>query len=70
LSRTADAVLLVVRSGSTQRNLVSQAHESLKGENILGVVLNRMDPTQACFATYYHQAGSTRTNGQMKTEKS
>lgn len=54
LGTLADAVLIVVKAGSTPRRLVSQAQESLKGENILGVVLNRINPTQGCFATFYH----------------
>jgi capsular exopolysaccharide synthesis family protein len=69
LSKAVDAVLMVVKSGSTPRNLVSQAQESLQGENILGIVLNRMDPNQACFTTYYQQTASTKTNGQMQSQK-
>jgi len=69
LSAVANAVLLVVKSGSTPRNLVAQAQESLKGGNILGVVLNRIDPRHASFATYYHQNGSIESNGGTRDDK-
>jgi capsular exopolysaccharide synthesis family protein len=53
LSTVADTALIVVRAGTTPRRLVVEAQESLDGQDILGIVLNRLDPNQACFASYY-----------------
>jgi capsular exopolysaccharide synthesis family protein len=71
LSTLADAVLMVVKAGSTPRHLVEQAQESLKGQNILGVVLNRIDPKHSYFASYYdHISGGPepRVNGEVKLD--
>jgi capsular exopolysaccharide synthesis family protein len=55
LGGITDATLMVIRSGSTPRRLIEQAQESLKGQNVLGVVLNRVDPNNAYLASYYDQ---------------
>jgi capsular exopolysaccharide synthesis family protein len=67
LTSVADAVLLVVRAGFTSRHLVLQAQESLEGQNVLGIVLNRLDPNHACFNSYYDHT-SYGSNGQPKDE--
>ena len=54
LCSVTDSVLLVIGTGVAPRDLVLEAQESLEGQNVLGVVLNRLDPNQPCFATYYH----------------
>jgi len=59
VSGVADAALLVVRSGATSRDLVVQAMELLEGQNILGAVLNRVDPNLPCFSSYYQYASPT-----------
>jgi capsular exopolysaccharide synthesis family protein len=53
VSSLADAVLLVVRAGATSREQVLQAQEILEGQNIVGTVLNRVDPNLPCFSSYY-----------------
>jgi capsular exopolysaccharide synthesis family protein len=64
LSTLADALLIVVKAGSTPRQLVEQAQESLNGQNILGVVLNRIDPNNSYFASYYdHISGGAESRG-------
>jgi capsular exopolysaccharide synthesis family protein/TonB family protein len=60
LSTVADSILLVVGSGQAPRRLVVQAQQSLQKDKILGVILNRLDPTMACFRSY-SDYGSTRT---------
>jgi capsular exopolysaccharide synthesis family protein len=67
LTTVADAVLLVVRADLTPRHFVLEAQESLKGRNVLGIVLNRVDPTNTSFSSSYgHTSGGV--NGQPKDE--
>ncbi|MCS6962457.1 MAG: hypothetical protein NZM16_00180 [Thermoflexus sp.] len=40
LARAADGVLLVIRDGETPRRLVGQARYALRGQRILGIVVN------------------------------
>ena len=40
LARTADGILLVIRDGETPRRLVRQARYALRGQRILGIVVN------------------------------
>jgi capsular exopolysaccharide synthesis family protein/TonB family protein len=69
LSTVADSILLVVGSGQAPRRLVVQAQQSLQKDKVLGVILNRLDPTMACFRSYA-EYGSTRTaKGEGKTGK-
>jgi capsular exopolysaccharide synthesis family protein/TonB family protein len=69
LSTVADSILLVVGSGQAPRRLVVQAQQSLQKDKVLGVILNRLDPTMACFRSY-SEYGSTRTvKGDGKTAK-
>ena len=55
LARWVDGVLLVVRAGSTRRQVASQAKEALTkvGANLLGVVLNDV-PASGRGYYYYH----------------
>ena len=56
LSRVVDAVLLVIRSERTQRQIAKNAHQRLKqvGANVLGVVLNDVDLEN----NYYYYGGA------------
>ena len=55
----ADGVVLVVRAGRTDRNLVQRAWSLLEGSgaNVLGMVLNGAEPDQADLSYYrYYEA--------------
>jgi len=67
LTSVTDAVLMVVRAGLTARHLVLEAQESLDGQNVLGIVLNRLDSRDSSFTTY-HEHASYGSNGQPKDE--
>ncbi|HKF47510.1 MAG TPA: polysaccharide biosynthesis tyrosine autokinase [Terracidiphilus sp.] len=58
IARLADGVVLVVRSGSTQRDDVTSAGRRLArdGAKILGFVLNQWDASQAARYSYYGKA--------------
>jgi len=53
LSTVADAALLVVRAGSTPREVVLKAKQMIERQPILGIILNRLDPTDDCYALHY-----------------
>jgi protein-tyrosine kinase len=53
LANQCDGVLLVVRAGSTPSELSQKATQELKGRNVLGVVLNGIDESDA-YGTYYY----------------
>ena len=56
LSQLADGVIMVVWGGNTQRALIQQSIESLRGvrANILGVVLNKIDISRGSDYYYYY----------------
>jgi protein-tyrosine kinase len=57
LADLCDGVLLVVRAGSTPSELSQKATQELKGRNVLGVVLNGIDDSDAYGAYYYANYG-------------
>jgi capsular exopolysaccharide synthesis family protein len=69
LSTVADSILLVVGSGQAPRHLVVQAQQSLQKDKILGVILNRLDPTMACFRSYSDYGSTHTAKGEGKTAK-
>jgi len=52
LSDLVDGVLLVVRAGSTPTATAQRSVQELQGRNVVGVVLNAVDPAQA-YGSYY-----------------
>ncbi|MBN2356726.1 polysaccharide biosynthesis tyrosine autokinase [candidate division KSB1 bacterium] len=56
LSTIVDAVLLVIRSGGTEREAALRAHEQLKrvGAPVIGVVLNGIEAANVYGSYYYH----------------
>jgi protein-tyrosine kinase len=48
-----DGILLVVEAGSTPREEITRALEMLKAFPILGLVLNKIDPMQLSYDSYY-----------------
>jgi Mrp family chromosome partitioning ATPase len=57
LSSIADGVVLVVRGQDTPKHIVKAALSELHNENILGVVLNRVDVRSAEYSDYYQYYG-------------
>jgi protein-tyrosine kinase len=55
LADLADGVLLVVRAGSTPMATAQRSCQELRGRNVVGVVLNAVDPAQA-YGSYYSSA--------------
>lgn len=60
VSKVVDASLLVVRAGTTPRELVLKAKELLEAKTILGAVLNRVDPNHYGYASYYSYISAYR----------
>ncbi len=56
LASKVDAVMIVVRGGTTPRDLVKLCKERLRGSNIIGVVLNRinLDKHDYYYKHYYY----------------
>jgi len=52
LADLTDGVLLVVRAGSTPMATAQRSCQELHGRNVVGVVLNAVDPAQA-YGSYY-----------------
>jgi protein-tyrosine kinase len=55
LADLVDGVLLVVRAGSTPMATAQRSCQELQGRNVVGVVLNSVDPAQA-YGSYYSSA--------------
>jgi Mrp family chromosome partitioning ATPase len=55
LADLTDGVLLVVRAGSTPMATAQRSCQELQGRNVVGVVLNSVDPAQA-YGSYYSSA--------------
>jgi protein-tyrosine kinase len=55
LADMVDGVLLVVRAGVTPMATAQRSCQELKGRNVVGVVLNAVDPAQA-YGSYYSSA--------------
>ena len=55
LADLVDGVLLVVRAGSTPTATAQRSCQELQGRNVVGVVLNAVDPAQA-YGSYYSSA--------------
>ncbi len=53
MAEWCDGVILVVRSGKTDRDCVQKACEEFKDRNLLGVVLNRV-PRRSFHGSYYY----------------
>jgi Mrp family chromosome partitioning ATPase len=52
LANLVDGVLLVARAGATPAETVQRACQELQGRNVVGVVLNAVDPEEA-YGSYY-----------------
>jgi Mrp family chromosome partitioning ATPase len=61
LSRMSDGVLLVVDSGQTKRERAQRTKEALEqaGARLLGIILNRMDPSRTGYSYNYKYYAST-----------
>jgi capsular exopolysaccharide synthesis family protein len=55
LADLVDGVLLVVRAGATPMATAQRSCQELQGRNVVGVVLNAVDPAQA-YGSYYSSA--------------
>lgn len=57
LSRATDGTILVVKTGMTPRQLLAKTGRVLRDvkANLLGVVLNDIDPERRSYGGYYHQ---------------
>jgi capsular exopolysaccharide synthesis family protein len=56
IAALCDAVLLVVRAGSTPTDVAQRACQELQDRNVIGVVLNALDEASAN-GTHYYRAG-------------
>jgi protein-tyrosine kinase len=56
IAALCDAVLLVVRAGSTPTHVAQRACQELQERNVIGVVLNALDEVSAS-STHYYRAG-------------
>lgn len=59
VSSVVDATLLVVKCGSTPREMVRKGQEVLNGKPILGTVLNRVDANHSTYSSYYSYVNNT-----------
>jgi protein-tyrosine kinase len=59
LADLCDAVLLVVKAGSTPSEVAQRACQELHGRNVVGVVLNAADEPSMYGASYYQVYGPT-----------
>jgi protein-tyrosine kinase len=59
LADMCDGVLFVVRAGSTDYELAQKAISEFRSEDLLGVVLNRVDKNEAYGDYYYGYSGET-----------
>jgi len=57
IAALCDAVLLVVRAGSTPTAIAQKACQELQGRNVVGVVLNAIDEASAKNSHYYQASG-------------
>jgi polysaccharide biosynthesis transport protein len=66
LASYVDAVILVVRSGSTSRKLVKQAHDNLRtvSAKVIGLVLNQLDRHDEQYSYSYY--GEPTGNGTVR----
>lgn len=62
LADMCDGVLFVVRAGATDFELAEKASAEFREKNLLGVVLNRVDKSDA-YGDYYYGYGSEREAG-------
>ena len=63
LMQHVDAAVLVVHAKKTPREMVAQAMETLGTENILGCVLNGIDPSDFSYYRYYSSSDYSHTGG-------
>jgi protein-tyrosine kinase len=54
LAELCDAVLLVVRAGSTPSSIAARARQELQGHNLVGVVLNAVEEA-GMYGSYYYR---------------
>lgn len=61
IASICDGAVLVVRSGDTSRNVIKQSLQQLEQVNckLLGVILNRVEPTGRAYKSYYGKYGSS-----------
>ena len=55
LADVCDAVLLVVKAGSTAGTTAQRARQEMQGKNVVGVVLNAVEKSHM-YGSYYYQA--------------
>lgn len=60
LARLTDGVLLVLRAGATNAEAAEKAAAEFKGKNLLGVVLNQVQPNNSYGEYYYPYRSGTR----------
>ncbi len=75
MARLADGVILVVKAGETNREIIRKASQALKAVNprILGTVLNNVDIAKQSSSYYYspyysYYYGGERNKGKKKTK--
>jgi Mrp family chromosome partitioning ATPase len=68
LADHVDGVILVVRAALTPTVAVERACQELQGRNVVGVVLNAVEQTQA-YGSYYH-AGYGYVHEEAKSDQS
>jgi polysaccharide chain length determinant protein (PEP-CTERM system associated) len=65
LAEFCDTVVLVIRAGETPFDIAQKACQELRGKPVLGVILNRVEPTYA-YSSYYYKP---RAGGETVVEK-
>jgi protein-tyrosine kinase len=68
LADMCDGVLLIVRAGSTPSAVAEKARQELRGNNVVGVVLNAVDEAAVYGTDYYHAYGYS--NGESRSPES
>jgi capsular exopolysaccharide synthesis family protein len=67
LADMCDGVLFVVRAGSTDFEVAEKASSEFRDKNLLGVVLNRVDPKETYgYAGYYYDYPAENGSGKHK----
>jgi protein-tyrosine kinase len=67
LADMCDGVLFVVRAGSTDFELAEKASSEFREKNLLGVVLNRVEKSDA-YGDYYYDGYGSDKEGELKAE--
>jgi protein-tyrosine kinase len=65
ISHLMDAILMVVAANDTPRASVARALELIKDAKVVGVVLNRFEPSYSQRASYEYKAPAKRKGSQL-----